>query len=84
MVVAQTGVWHTILPIYRNLMDLLLILTATLIGFTIFISSIYFIKKLIFPRLEDQDDQNYYGQSRKSIDLQANKKNPYSFSRDNR
>jgi len=67
-------------------MDLLLFLLAFIIGFGIFISSVYFVAKLMFPRLEDQENEvhaskkNYLPRINKHASPYFLSKNhPYSF-----
>ncbi|CAN5251447.1 hypothetical protein BH09BAC3_BH09BAC3_19450 [soil metagenome] len=62
-------------------MDLLLFFLAFIIGFGIFISSAYFIAKLMFPRLEDEEAVTA-ASTKKNLLPRINKhSSPYFFSK---
>lgn len=58
-------------------MELLIILVTLIVGFAMFITVIYFMAKLFFPRMEDVNDTYYTPVPRKR--LSKGNRNPYSF-----
>jgi hypothetical protein len=62
-------------------MDLLLFLLAFIIGFGMFVSSAYFLAKLMFPRLEDEESVDFgYPTAKRNYMPRINKNtNPYFF-----
>ena len=65
-------------------MGLILILIASTIGLIILVCVVYFSIKVIFPRMLNQERENYYEPSRRKSALHTNKNNPYSFPKDRR
>jgi hypothetical protein len=59
-------------------MDMLIILGATAIGFVLFITTIYVLARMMFPRLEDKEE-NYYSRKRQKSSPRPGGHNPYSF-----
>jgi len=60
-------------------MDLVLILFAFVVGFGLFMSAAYLLAKLIFPKLEDDEDFIAFTKSHKKYLPRITKHNPYSF-----
>ncbi|NOT76053.1 MAG: hypothetical protein HOP08_14095 [Cyclobacteriaceae bacterium] len=64
-------------------MDLLLFLLAFMIGFGIFISSAYFLAKVMFPRLEDEEAAapRKYNEPKSYLPKMNKHHNPYFFAK---
>jgi len=51
--------WHAFLPCSVMILDLLIILFALVLGYAIFMSSMYLLAKWMLPKIEDDHDFAY-------------------------
>jgi len=51
--------WHAFLPCSVMILDLLIILFALVLGYAIFMSSMYLLAKWMLPKIEDDHDFTY-------------------------